>query len=208
MSKGLGTWKAAAELLATVRDRFDGGADNVFVASSLASIGGINSGTIGGGRVSMYNDDPFHSRSSSTMESRSPCGSAAETAPSRELQDSNTTSTENNTDGDVLLVYKERMPRRNLFSCFLFCNGWCDNGARCTIGDSRSANGWVSIFYVSSTVWHGCYGPRSCLRIVLRMTVRCEGPSSSRIVDTEFAVPGSLPVVGGLICSGRRWAGR
>ena len=153
MSKGLGTSKSAAELPAAVaRDRLDGGADSVLVASSLASTGGINSGIIGGGRVSRCNDDPFHSRSSWTMESRSPCGSAAETVPSRELQDSNTTSTENNADGDILLVYKEEMPRRNLFSCFLFRTGWCDNGAPCIIGDLRAANGRDSIFYVSSII--------------------------------------------------------
>lgn len=146
VSKGLGTRKLAAELLAAVaRERLDGGADGVLVASSLAYTGGINSGIIGGGRVSRCNDDPFHTRSSFTKESRSPCGSAAVTAPSRELQVSNTTNTENNADVEVLPVYKERKPRRNLFLCFLFRAEWCDNGARCMIGDLRSANGWDSI---------------------------------------------------------------
>jgi hypothetical protein len=149
VSKGFGTLKSDDEPLAAVAsDRLDGGADSVLVASSSASTGGINSGIIGGGRVSRRSVDPSHSRSGLTMESRSPCGSAAVTAPSRELQDSNTTSTESNADGDVLPVYKEKMPRRNLFSFFLFCTGWCDNGARCMIGDSdsQSARDWNSIF--------------------------------------------------------------
>lgn len=148
VSKGLGTWKLEAEPLAAVaRDRFDGGADSVLVASSIASMGGINKAISGGGRVSICNDDPFHSRSSSTMESRSPYGSA-ETAPSK---DRNNTSSESNADGEVRLVYKEMMPRRNLLSCFLFCTEWCDNGARYKLGDSCSANGWNSIFYVFSS---------------------------------------------------------
>jgi hypothetical protein len=151
VSKGLGTTKSAVELPeAVARDRLDGGADSVLEASLFTGTGGINSGIIGAGRVSRYNDDPFHTRSSSTIDSRSPCGSAAETAPSKVVQNSSTTSNERNVDGDVLLVYKERMPRRNLFACILFRSGWCDNGARCMIGDSRSANGWDSIIYVSS----------------------------------------------------------
>lgn len=153
VSKGLGTTKLAAELLAAVaRDRLDGGAESVLDASSIASTGGINSGIIGGERVSKSNDDPFHTSSCSMLESRSPCGSAAETAPSRELQDSNTTSTERNANGDVLPVYKENVPRRNLYSFFLFRTAWCDTGARCIISDSRSAFGWNSIIYVSSAV--------------------------------------------------------
>jgi hypothetical protein len=48
VSKGFGTAKLVAELLGSfASDLLDNGADSVLVASSFASTGGINSGTIG-----------------------------------------------------------------------------------------------------------------------------------------------------------------
>jgi hypothetical protein len=67
VSKGLGTAKlVAAPLGSVLRVRLDGGAEKVLVASWLSCRGGINSGISGGGRVSMYKDDPIQARSGST----------------------------------------------------------------------------------------------------------------------------------------------
>ena len=136
--------------------------------------------------MSICNDDPFHARSSSTLTSRLPYVSAKAT-PNRELQDKNMTSTESNAGGDVRLVYKEMMPRRNLCRCCLFCSAWCDNKARCIMGDSLSANGWNSIFrplYESRTavMW---YTTASGLHRACPYAVRAD---SSRSVDYGCAV--------------------
>jgi hypothetical protein len=86
VSKGRGTVKLGEVFFeSTARERLEGGAERVLVASWSWDRGGMNSATCGGGRVSSIREDGIQARSGSTAltawtdtaatgASRGPCG--------------------------------------------------------------------------------------------------------------------------------------
>ena len=72
VSKGFGTVKEGGVFFeSTARERLEGGAESVLVASCSWDRGGMNSATCGGGRVSINRDDGIHARSGSTCSTDS-----------------------------------------------------------------------------------------------------------------------------------------